>query len=170
MKNFASFFVSIGLILLSGAVFAENDQSSKYKVLSTENSGFNENSINSLLNQAEVSINNGDLDDAVEKLNKARTISNLLISYYRDLHGSFTGIDALIPRELTKKNRNVVQLLAKANMQLAIIYRSKGDPELCVPLLVEVVKILTPANPRGAEAYQQLVELGLVDTTYRGAS
>ena len=170
MKNFASFFVSIGLILLSGAVFAENDQSSKYKVLSTENSGFNENSINSLLNQAEVSINNGDLDDAVEKLNKARTISNLLISYYRDLHGSFTGIDALIPRELTKKNRNVVQLLAKANMQLAIIYRSKGDPELSVPLLVEVVKILTPANPRGAEAYQQLVELGLVDTTYRGAS
>ena len=170
MKNFASFFVSIGLILLSGAVFAENDQSSKYKVLSTENSGFNENSINSLLNQAEVSINNGELDDAVEKLNKARTISNLLISYYRDLHGSFTGIDALIPRELTKKNRNVVQLLAKANMQLAIIYRSKGDPELCVPLLVEVVKILTPANPRGAEAYQQLVELGLVDTTYRGAS
>ena len=170
MKNFASFFVSIGLILFSGAVFAENDQSSKYKVLSTENSGFNENSINSLLNQAEVSINNGDLDDAVEKLNKARTISNLLISYYRDLHGSFTGIDALIPRELTKKNRNVVQLLAKANMQLAIIYRSKGDPELSVPLLVEVVKILTPANPRGAEAYQQLVELGLVDTTYRGAS
>ena len=170
MKNFASFFVSIGLILFSGAVFAENDPSSKYKVLSTENSGFNENSINSLLKQAEVSINNGDLDDAVEKLNKARTISNLLINYYRDLHGSFTGIDALIPRELTKKNRNVVQLLAKANMQLAIIYRSKAEPELSVPLLVEVVKILTPANPIGAQAYQQLVELGLVETTYRGAS
>ena len=170
MKNFASFFVSIGLILFSGTVFAENDPSSKYKVLSTENSGFNENSINSLLKQAEVSINNGDLDDAVEKLNKARTISNLLINYYRDLHGSFTGIDALIPRELTKKNRNVVQLLAKANMQLAIIYRSKAEPELSVPLLVEVVKILTPANPIGAQAYQQLVELGLVETTYRGAS
>ena len=170
MKNFASFFVSIGLILFSGAVFAENDPSSKYKVLSTENSGFNENSINSLLNQAEVSINNGNLDDAVEKLNKVRTISNLLINYYRDLHGSFTGIDALIPRELTKKNRNVVQLLAKANMQLAIIYRSKAEPELSVPLLVEVVKILTPANPIGAQAYQQLVELGLVETTYRGAS
>ena len=170
MKNFASFFVSIGLILFSGAVFAENDPSSKYKVLSTENSGLNENSINSFLNQAEVSINNGDLDGAVEKLNKARTISNLLINYYRDLHGSFTGIDALIPRELTKKNRKVVQLLAKANMQLAIIYRTKGEPELSVPLLVEVVKILTPANPRGAKAYQQLVELGLVETTYRGAS
>ena len=170
MKNFASFFVSIGLILFSGAVFAENDPSSKYKVLSTEKSGFNENSINSLLKQAEVSINNGDLDDAVEKLNKARTISNSLINYYRDLHGSFTGIDALIPRELTKKNRNVVQLLAKANMQLAIIYRSKAEPELSVPLLVEVVKILTPANPIGAQAYKQLVELGLVETTYRGAS
>ena len=169
MKNFASFFVSIGLILYSGEVVAENDPSSKYKVLSTENSGFNENSINSLLNQAEISINNGNLDDAVEKLNKVRTISNLLINYYRDLHGSFTGIDALIPRELTKKNRNVVQLLAEANMQLAIIYRSKGEPELAVPLLVEVVKNLTPANPKGAQAYQQLVELGLVETTYKGA-
>ena len=169
MKNFASFFVSIGLLIFSGAVVAENDPSSKYKVLSTENSSFNENSINFLLNQAEVSINNGNLDDAVEKLNKVRTISNLLINYYRDLHGSFTGIDALIPRELTKKNRNVVQLLAEANMQLAIIYRSKGEPELSVPLLVEVVKNLTPANPKGAQAYQQLVELGLVETSYKGA-
>ena len=170
MKNFASFFVSIGLILFSGSVFAENDQSSKYKVLSTENSGFNENSINSLLNQAEVSINNGDLDDAVEKLEKARTFSNLLINYYRDLYDSFKGIDALIPRELAKKNRNVIQLLAKANMKLAIIHRSKGEPELAVPFLVEVVKLLTPANPTGAKAYEQLFELGLVETPYLAAT
>ncbi len=169
MKKFTSFFVSIGLILFTGPVFAESDPSSNYKVLTTNNSGFNERSINSFLDQAEASINAGDLADAAEKLEKARTISNLLITYYRDLHSSFTGIDALIPRELTKKNRNVVQLLAKANMQLAIIHRTKGEPELAVPLLVEVVKILTPANPRGAKAYQQLVELGLVETTYRGA-
>ena len=91
-----------------------------------------------------------------------------MIDYYKDLHTSFTGIDALIPRELTEKNRNVIQLLAKANMQLAIIHRSKGEHELAVPFLVEVVKILTPLNPRGAKAYQQLVELGLVDTAYGG--
>ena len=170
MKNFASFFLSIGLILSSGSVFAENDPSSKYRVLLTENSDLNKITIKSFLEQAKVSINTGNLDDAVEKLNKARTSSNLLINYYTDLDTAFKGIDALIPRELKKKNRDVSQLFAKANMQLAIIYRSKGEPELAVPLLVEVVKILSPSNPIGSNAYQQLVELGLVDTPYRGAS
>ena len=168
MKVFASFFVSIGLILSPGSVFAENDPSSKYRVLLTENSALNISKINSLLEQAKVSINSGNLNNALGKLEKARNYSKLLINYYRDLHSSFKGIDALIPRELTKKNRNVIQLLAKTNMQLAIIHRSKDEPELAVPLLVEVVKILTPANPIGAKAYQQLVELGLVETPYRG--
>ena len=166
LKNFATFLVSIGLIIYPASVLAENDPSSKYKVLATENSGLNDSSIISFLDQAKVSINNGNLDDAVEKLEKARTFSNLLIKYYKDLHSAFKGIDALIPRELTKKNRNVFQLLGKANMQLALIHRSQGNPELAVPLLVEVVKTLTPANPIGAEAYQQLLELGLVDTPY----
>ena len=169
-RIFASFFVSIGLILSPGTVFAENDPSSKYKVLSTTNSGLNVTSINSLLNQAKVSINTGDLDDAFKKLKKARTFANLLIGYYKDLHGSFKGIDALIPRELSKKNRNVVQLLAKANMQLALIHRSQNEPELAVPYLVEAVKILSPSNPEGAKAYQQLIELGLVETSFGGAS
>tara|TARA_B100000700_G_scaffold125296_1_gene140282 strand:- start:262 stop:786 length:525 start_codon:yes stop_codon:yes gene_type:complete len=169
MKNFASFFVSMGLIFSPFAVLAESDSSSKYKVLSSEKSALNETTINSFLEKAEVFISNGNLENAVEKLEIARTNSNLLINYYKDLHGSFTGIDALIPRELTEKNRNVIQLLAKANMQLALIHRSRGDHELAVPLLVEVVKILTPVNPRGAKAYQQLVELGLVETTYRAA-
>ena len=166
IKTFATFCVSIGLIIYPGSALAENDPSSNYKVLATENSALNESTINSFLDQAKVSINTGNLDDALEKLEKARTFSNLLINYYKDLHGAFKGIDALIPRELTKKNRNVYLLLAKANMQLAIIHRSQGNPELAVPLLVEVVKTLSPVNPKGAEAYEQLVELGLVDTPY----
>ena len=166
IKTFAILCVSIGLIISPSAVLAENDPSSKYKVLATENSVLNESTINSFLDQAKVSINNGNLDDALRKLEKARISSNLLIDYYRDLHGAFKGIDAFIPRELTKKNRNIFQLLAKANMQLATIHRSQGNPELAVPLLVEVVKTLSPVNPTGTEAYQQLVELGLVDTPY----
>ena len=170
LNIFASLFVSIGFILFPGSsVFAENEPSSKYRVLATENAGLNASTINKYLDQAQVSIKNGNIDDAIDKLKKARADSNLLINYYRDLHDSFKGIDALIPRELEKKNRNVFELLTKANMQLAIIHRSKGEPELAVPLLVDVVKILTPVNPRGAKAYQHLVELGLVETPYRGA-
>ena len=170
LKVFTSFFVSIGLIFTPGSSLAENDPSSKFRVLSTENSSLNINSINSFLEQANVSIKTGNVENAIESLKKARANSNLLINYYRDLHSSFKGIDALIPRELIKKNRDANKLLAKANMKLAIIYRSKGEAELAVPLLVEVVKILSPLNPKGAEAYQQLIELGLVDTTFGGAS
>ena len=165
-----SFFVSIGLILSSGSVFAESDPSSKYRVLSTENSSLNISSINTFLDQAEVSIKTGNLDEAVEKLTKAKTASNLLINYYKDISVSFRGIDALIPREIAKKNQDVIQLLAKANIQLATIHRSEGKPELAVPLLVDVLKILTPSDPKGAEAYQQLFELGFVEIPYRGAS
>ena len=170
MNIFASLLFSLGLIICPALVFAENYPSAKYRVLSTDKSVLNTSTINKYLDQAKVSINKGNLDNAVGKLKKARTVSKSLIDYYRDLNSAFKGIDALIPRELTKKNRDVGQLLAKANLQLATIHRSKGEPELAVPLLVDVVKILTPANPRGSEAYQQLLELGLVETPYGGPS
>ena len=170
-KNiFATFIVSIGLTLSGGTVLANDDPSSKYRVLSIENSALSISSINSFLDQAEVSIKKGTIDEAVENLKKAKTISSLLINYYTDLNSSFKGIDALIPRELSKKNQNVIQLLAKANMQLATIHQSKGEPELAVPLLVDVVKSTTPTNPIGAKAYQQLFELGFVEIPFRGAS
>ena len=170
LKIFGAFFVSIGLILTPGSAFSQNDPSSKYRVLLTESSALNISTISSFLDQAKISINTGDLDDAVEKLEKARTFSNLLINYYRDLNSSFRGIDALIPREMAKKTRTSIQLLAKANIQLATIHRSKGEHELAVPFLVEVVKLLKPSNPIGAKAYQELFELGFVETPFAGSS
>ena len=164
----ASCSVALGLLFFPSPAFSEVETSSKYKVLSSEKSGLNLSTINTFLDQAQVAINNGDLDEATKKFKKARTVSNLLLGYYRDLNGAFRGLDALIPREMSKKNREVVQLLAKANLQLAALHRKKGEPELAVPLLVEVVKILTPANPQGSKAYQALVELGFVETPYRG--
>jgi hypothetical protein len=37
---------------------------------------------------------------------------------------------------------------------------------VAVPLLVEVVKVMTPASEDGRKAYQQLVELGFAATPY----
>ena len=165
----ASSCISIGLILSAGSVLAQSDPSSKYRVLSTEDSGLNISTINTFLEQAKIAIKNGNSDEAVKQLLKARSVSNLLINYYKDLNNSFSGINALIPREMSQKNRKVLQLLAKSNMQLATIHRSNGHPELAVPLLVDVVKSLTPANPIGAKAYQHLVELGFVETPFGGA-
>ena len=165
----ASLAVLLGLTISPGISKAEDDSTAKYKVLSSQNSGLNLEIINTYLNEAEELIELGNLDESIEKLKKARTVSKLLLSYYRDINGSFRGIDALIPREMSKKNRSVIKLLAKANIQLATIHRIKGEPELAVPLLVNTVKILTPVEAEGAKAYQQLLELGFVETPYSGA-
>jgi len=46
------------------------------------------------------------------------------------------------------------------------VFRRQNQPEVAVPLLVEVVKVMTPANENGRKAYQQLVELGFAATPY----
>jgi hypothetical protein len=45
-----------------------------------------------------------------------------------------------------------------------------NQPEVAVPLLVEVVQIMTPASPLGQKAYQNLLELGFVSTPYAGSA
>ena len=37
---------------------------------------------------------------------------------------------------------------------------------MAVPLLVEVVKVMTPASDQGRKAYQTLVEIGFASTPY----
>ena len=53
---------------------------------------------------------------------------------------------------------------------LAALLRRMNQPEVAVPLLVEVVQIMTPASPMGQKAYQNLLELGFVTTPYAGAT
>ena len=57
-------------------------------------------------------------------------------------------------------------LLVEANLRLAALFRRQNQPEVAVPLLVEVVKSMTPASDPGRRAYQQLLELGFVTTPY----
>ena len=68
------------------------------------------------------------------------------------------------------KGREALALLAQTNLRLAALFRRQGQPEIAVPVLVEVVRLMTPAKPEGQKAYQSLIELGFVETPYRGAS
>ena len=68
------------------------------------------------------------------------------------------------------KGREALVLLAQTNLRLAALFRRQGQPEIAVPVLVEVVRLMTPAKPEGQKAYQSLIELGFVETPYRGAS
>jgi hypothetical protein len=64
------------------------------------------------------------------------------------------------------KGRQTLDLLADANMRLAALFRRQGQPEVAVPLLVEVVTSMTPTTEVGRRAYQQLIEIGFVTTPY----
>ena len=70
---------------------------------------------------------------------------------------------------MDSNGRKALGMLAKSNLRLATLFRKKNQPEVAVPLLVEVVRTMTPAKPEGQQAYQDLVELGFVSIPYAGA-
>jgi hypothetical protein len=71
---------------------------------------------------------------------------------------------------MDNKGREALELLAETNLRLAALFRRQNQPEVAVPVLVEVVKLMTPAKFQGQQAYQSLLELGFVETEFRGAS
>ena len=164
-----AFALTASLICSSGSSFAETSTPSNYKVLATEQDGFNASAVQKLLDRGDDSVANGNLGKAREDFDKAREVSKQLLSFYRDLSGAFRGLDARIPREMDSKGRQTLVLLAKANLRLAALFRRQNQPEVAVPLLVEVVRLTTPSNKEGQKAYQSLIELGFVDTPYLGA-
>ena len=89
-----------------------------------------------------------------------------MLSFYRDLSGSFRGLDARIPREMDAKGRQTPTLLAETNLRLAALFGRQNQPEVAVPVLIEVVRLMTPTKTEVQKAYQRLVELGFADTPY----
>jgi len=67
------------------------------------------------------------------------------------------------------KGRAALTLLAESNLRLAALFRRQNQPEVAVPVLIEVVRLMTPSNPQGQKAYQSLLELGFVETPFAAA-
>jgi len=126
----------------------------------------NLSSVKALLSKGDAAVASGNLAEGRRLYDLARDASRRLLGFYRDLSGSFRGLDARIPREMDDKGREALTLLAESNLRLAALFRRQNQPEVAIPLLVEVVKIMTPTNEGGRKAYQQLVELGFVITPY----
>jgi hypothetical protein len=136
------------------------------KVLEGAGSPFNLAAVQALLKRGDAAVSAGNLAEARRLYDQARDASRRLLGFYRDLSGSFRGLDARIPREMDEKGRETLGLLVEANLRLAALFRRQNQPEVAVPLLVEVVKTMTPASEPGRRAYQQLLELGFVSTPY----
>ena len=129
-------------------------------MLASSGTGFNVSSVEALIQRGDAAVASGNLVQAKKDYDNARTASKQLLAFYRDLSGSFRGLDARIPREMDTKGRAALALLAQSNLRLAALFRRQGQPEVAVPVLVEVVRLQPGlaqqllADPDGGRALQ----------------
>ena len=119
-----------------------------------------------LVAEAMTAISQQNYDLAVNKLQDARQVYNQLSNFYQDLTASFAGIDNRIADTHRQNALKTAQLRDTATYQLAIAYRGKNQPELAIPLLVQLIRSQQPTRDLGQQAYQQLYELGFVEEAF----
>ena len=161
-------FIFIGMQPYMNLSFAGSKNANEYKVLSSTNKKLSISDVQEFLTKGDNLVKNGDFETAKQNYDKARNLARQLSGFYRDLNSSFRGLDARVPTEMEEKGRKSIKIWAESNARLASLYIKKKQPEVAVPLLVEVIRLMTPNSPEGNEAYQNLLQLGFVETTYKG--
>ena len=161
-------FIFFGNFANKNLVHAEIKNSKDFKVLSNDSKKLSLSNVEYYIKQGDEFIKNGDFDEAKDSYLDARKLAKQLASFYSDLNSSFKGIDARIPNEMQRKGRETLQILAESNGRLASLYLKTEKPEVAVPLLVENIRIMSPDSPEGKEAYEKLLQLGFVETKYKG--
>tara|TARA_A100001035_G_scaffold277224_1_gene273611 strand:- start:920 stop:1405 length:486 start_codon:yes stop_codon:yes gene_type:complete len=149
-------------------LFAGNEDPNNYKVLTSSNKKLSISNVEAFLTEGDKLINTGEFEKAKETYDKARDLARKLAGFYMDLNSSFKGIDARIPIEMENKGRESIKIWAESSSRLASLYIRKKQPEVAVPLLVEIIRLMSPKSPEGNEAYKNLIQLGFVDTTFKG--
>ena len=149
-------------------VHAEVKNPKEYKVLSNESKKLSISNVEYYIIQGDKFIRNGDFDKAKDSYLDARKLAQQLASFYSDLNTSFKGVDARIPKEMQSKGKETLQVLAESNQRLASLYINDEKPDVAVPLLVETIRIMSPNSQEGKEAYEILIQLGFVETKYKG--
>ena len=162
-------FVFFGILPLENLVRAEAENPKDYKVLSNTNKKLSIANVEYYLKEGDNSIKNGDFDKAKDSYLDARKLATQLASFYSDLNKAFIGVDARIPNEMQKKGKAILQILAESNKRLASLYIKNEKPDVAVPLLVETIRIMSPNSPEGKDAYKTLIQLGFVETSYKGS-
>ena len=168
LKIISLLFVIFGFCPIENIVHAGTANPKSYKVLSTNNKNLSIASVEYYLKEGDKFIKDGDFDKAKDSYLDARKLAKQLASFYSDLNSSFKGIDARIPNEMQRKGKETLQILAETNARLASLYLKTEKPEVAVPLLIETIRIMSPNSPEGKEAYERLIQLGFVETKYKG--
>ncbi|MEA5536004.1 hypothetical protein [Crocosphaera sp. XPORK-15E] len=119
-----------------------------------------------LMSEANEAINQENYGLAVTKLQQARKIFNQLSNFHLQLANSFSGIDTKIFDSQRSNALKTGQLRDSATYQLALVHRAQNQPELAVPLLIQIIRSQNPTTDLGKKSYQQLYELGFVDMPF----
>jgi cell division septum initiation protein DivIVA len=119
-----------------------------------------------LMAEASNAVSAQDYGLAIKKLQDARQVFNQLSNFYQELAASFSGIDNRVADSQRRKAIETAQMRDEATYQLALVHRAQNQPELAVPLLVQIVRSQNPTRELGKKAYQQLLELGFVDAPF----
>ena len=168
LKLIPILFILNGIFSYENLVRAEVNNPKDYKVLSTTNKTLSVANVKDFLKQGDKFIKSGDFDKAKASYLDARKLATNLAAFYSDLNKVFKGVDARIPNEMRKKGKASLQILAESNKRLVSLYIKNEKPDVAVPLLIENLRILSPNSPEGKEAYKTLIQLGFVETEYKG--
>ena len=168
LKLISILFIFFGNVPYKNEVYAEVNNPENFRVLSNESKKLSILNVEYFIKQGDKYIKNGDYDKAKDSYLDARKLAKQLASFYSDLNSSFKGIDARIPNEMQRKGKQTLQILAESNERLASLYIKTEKPEVAVPLLIETIRIMSPNSLEGKEAYEKLIQLGFVETKYKG--
>ncbi|MEM7757164.1 MAG: hypothetical protein AAF298_03405 [Cyanobacteria bacterium P01_A01_bin.40] len=117
-----------------------------------------------LMAEADQAIDAQEYSVAAEKLQSARQVYNQLSNFYFQLFNSVSGLDNAAAESHRKKALETSIERDKATYQLALVHRAQNKSELSIPLLVQIVTSQSPLSGLGKKAYEQLLEIGFVDT------
>jgi len=168
LKLIPILFIFYGNFPYKNLVYAEIKNPKDYKVLSNDSKKLSTSSVEYYIKQGDKFIDSGDFDKAKKYYLDARKLAKQLASFYSDLNSAFKGTDARIPKEMQRKGKETLQILAESNKRLAAFYIKNENPEVAVPLLIETIRIMSPNSPEGKEAYEKLIQLGFVETKFKG--
>ena len=168
LKLIPILFIFFGNFPYKNVVQAEIKNTKDYKVLSSESKKLSISNVENFIKKGDEYIKNGDFDKAKDSYLDARELAKQMATFYSDLNSSFKGIDARIPNEMQRKGKQTLQILAESNKRLANLYIKTEKPEVAVPILVETIRIMSPNSREGKEAYEILIQLGFVETKYKG--
>ena len=168
LKLIPILFIFFGNVTYKNEVHAEIKNPEDLRVLSNESKKLSISNVEYFIKEGDKYIKNGDFEKAKDFYLDARKLAKQLASFYSDLNSSFKGIDARIPNEMQSKGKQTLKFLAESNERLASLYIKNEEPEVAVPLLVETIRIMSPNSQEGKKAYERLIQLGFVETKFKG--